>query len=77
MRQHLLSERGGENIKYYFTGYLGTSCADKKKKKKKAFIAYSAFVWILQAVKPQQNEKLERVSPGLCAFYILVAFVLR
>lgn len=31
MRQHLLSERGGENIKYYFTGYLGTSCADKKK----------------------------------------------
>lgn len=47
------------------------------KKKKKAFIAYSAFVWILQAVKPQQNEKLERVSPGLCAFYILVAFVLR
>lgn len=44
---------------------------------KKAFIAYSAFVWILQAVKPQQNEKLERVSPGLCAFYILVAFVLR
>lgn len=74
MRQHLLSERGGENIKYYFTGYLGTSCADKKKK---AFIAYSAFVWILQAVKPQQNEKLERVSPGLCAFYILVAFVLR
>lgn len=73
MRQHLLSERGGENIKYYFMGYLGTSCADKKK----AFIAYSAFVWILQAVKPQQNEKLERVSPGLCAFYILVAFVLR
>lgn len=73
MRQHLLSERGERILNTISRDIWAPAVLIKKK----AFIAYSAFVWILQAVKPQQNEKLERVSPGLCAFYILVAFVLR
>lgn len=62
--------REGENIKYYFTGYLGTICADKK-----TFIAYSAFgVDFATGVHLRQNERLEKGTHEYQGFVFLSQF---